>query len=75
MKKTDYLIWLGIAAAAGTAAGILSDRKKPAKSGLIGAAACIVASSVAAGVYHYVTEEKVPYYSASSPLYEKLDPV
>jgi hypothetical protein len=75
MKKTDYLILLGIAAAAGTAAGIFSDRKKPAKSGLIGATACILAGSVAAGVYHYVTAEKVPYYSASSSLYEEIDPV
>lgn len=75
MKKTDYLIWLGIAAAAGTAAGILSDREKPAKSGLLGATACILAGSVAAGIYHFVTEEKVPYYSASSSLYEEIDPV
>ena len=75
MKKTDYLILLGIAAAAGTAAGMLSDRKKPAKGGIIGATACILAGSVAAGVYHYVTEEKVPYYSTSSPLYEEIDPV
>ena len=75
MKKTDYLILLGIAAAAGTAAGMLSDRNKPAKGGLIGATACIVAGSVAAGVYHYVAGEKVPYYSASSPLYEEIEPV
>ena len=75
MKKTNYLIWLGIAAAAGTAAGILSDRKKPAKSGFIGATACILAGSVAAGVCHYVTAEKIPYYSASSALYEEIDPV
>lgn len=74
MKKTDYLILLGIAAAAGTAAGMLSDRKKPVKGGLIGATACIVAGSVAAGVYHYVTAEKVPYYSASSPLYGEIEP-
>lgn len=75
MKKTDYLIMLGVAAAAGTAAGILADRKKPAKGGLLGAMACVVAGSVAAGVFHYVTEEKVPYYSTSSPLYEDIDPV
>lgn len=75
MKKMDYLIWLGLAAAAGTAAGMLSDPKRPAKGGLIGATACVVAGSVAAGVYHYVTAEKVPYYSASSPLYEDIEPV
>ncbi|MBA4374323.1 MAG: hypothetical protein C0402_15840 [Thermodesulfovibrio sp.] len=75
MKKTDYLIWLGIAAAAGTAAGMLSDRRNPAQGGLIGAVASLVAGSITAGVYHYMTEEKVPYYSTSSPLYEEIDPV
>lgn len=75
MKKTDYLIWIGIAAAAGAAAGMLSDRKNPARGGLIGATACTAAGSVAAGVYHYVTENKIPYYSTASPLYEELDPV
>ncbi|MDA8084413.1 MAG: hypothetical protein M0024_12220 [Nitrospiraceae bacterium] len=75
MKKTDYLIWLGVAAAAGTALGALSDRKKPGRGGIIGAAAAVVAGSVAAGVYQYVTSEKVPYYSTSSELYEEIEPV
>ncbi|MBS1126843.1 MAG: hypothetical protein H6Q93_832 [Nitrospirae bacterium] len=73
MKKTDYLIWLGIAAAAGTTLGMLSERKNTAKGGLLGATAGIVAGSVAAGVYEYVTSrEKYPYYSEVSPLYNEI---
>ncbi len=72
MKKSDYLIWLGIAAAAGTALGMLVGRKNPSKGILLGATAGIVAGSVAAGVYQYITSgEKVPYYSKSSPLYDE----
>ena len=72
MKKSNYLIWLGIAAAAGTAIGVLSERKNAAKGGLLGATAGIVAGSVAAGVYEYITSrEKFPYYSEGSPLYEE----
>lgn len=74
MKKSNYLIWLGISAAAGTILGLLADRKQPAKGSLLGAAAGVVAGSVVAGVYQYVTAgEKVPYYSKSSPLYDELD--
>jgi hypothetical protein len=74
MKRSEYLIALGIAAAAGTALGLLSDRKDPSKGMLIGAAAGIVAGSVAAGVYEYVSSrEKIPFYSSSSPLYEEPD--
>jgi hypothetical protein len=74
MKKSHYLIWLGISAAAGTVLGLLADRKHPAKGSLFGAVAGVVAGSVVAGVYQYVTAgEKVPYYSKSSPLYDELD--
>ena len=74
MKKSHYLIWLGISAAAGTVLGMLADRKHPAKGSLLGAAAGVVAGSVVAGVYQYVSAgEKVPYYSKSSPLYDELD--
>lgn len=73
MKKSDYIIWLGVAMAAGTAMGMLSDRKHPAKGSLLGATAGMVAGSVAAGVYEYISSEKVPYYSSESPLYDDLD--
>ena len=74
MKKSNYLICLVISAAAGTALGMLADRKHPAKGSLFGAAAGVVAGSVVAGIYHYVTSvEKVPYYSKSSPLYDELN--
>jgi hypothetical protein len=76
MKRSDYLIWLGISAAAGTALGMLADRKHPAKGSLLGAAAGVVAGSVAAGIYQYVTSgEKIPYYSKSSPLYDEVSTV
>jgi len=72
MKKSNYLIWIGIAAAAGSAIGLLSERKNAAKGGLLGASAGIVAGAVAAGVYEYIaSKEKFPYYSEVSPLYEE----
>jgi hypothetical protein len=74
MKKSHYLIWLGISTATGTVLGMLADRKHPAKGSLFGAAAGVVAGSVVAGVYQYITAgEKVPYYSKSSPLYDELN--
>ncbi len=75
MNKTRYLIWLGVATAAGTALGILSDRRHPAKGSLLGATAGMVAGSVAAGVYEYISSEKVPYYSTESSLYDDIDAV
>ncbi len=75
MKGSRYIIMLGVAAAAGTALGLLSDRKRPAKGGLLGAAAGVAAGSVAAGVYEYITREEVPYYSNSSPLYEETETI
>ena len=72
MKRSDYLLWLCVSAAAGTAIGMLSERKHAAKAGLVGAAAGIVAGSVAAATYEYViSKEKLPYYSELSPLYDE----
>lgn len=73
MKKADYLILLGIAAAAGTTLGMLADRRHPAKGGLLGATAGVVAGSVAAGVYRYMEVNRIPYYSSASSLYDELD--
>ncbi|MBI5633926.1 MAG: hypothetical protein HZA15_10665 [Nitrospirae bacterium] len=75
MKTSQYLICLGITTAAGTALGILSDRRHPAKGSLLGATAGMVAGSVAAGVYEYISSEKVPYYSKESSLYDDIDAV
>jgi len=72
MKRSDYLIWLCVSAAAGTAIGMLSERKHAAKAGLMGATAGIIAGSVSAAAYEYVTsKEKFPYYSELSPLYDE----
>ncbi len=73
MKKATYLLLLGISAAAGTTLGMLADRRHPAKGGILGAASGIVAGSVAAGVFHYMETNKIPYYSSASSLYEDLD--
>lgn len=75
MKGSHYLIVLGVAAAVGTAVGLLSDRRNPAKGGLLGASAGLVSGSVAAGLYHYITGNAVPYYGARSPLYDDLDAI
>jgi hypothetical protein len=73
MNRSDYIIWIGMAAAAGTAIGLLAGRKHPAKSGLLGAAAGVITGSVAAGVYEYSTREEIPYYSSLSPLYDEAE--
>ncbi len=73
MKRSDYIIWIGMAAAAGAAVGSLAGRKHPAKSGLLGAAAGAIAGSLAAGVYEYATREEIPYYSSLSPLYDEAE--
>lgn len=73
MKKTDYLIWLGLAAAAGGAIGVFADRKNPARGGLLGAAAGAAAGVAAAGIREYAAREKVPYYTSLSPLYEEAE--
>ncbi len=73
MKKSDYLIWIGTAAAAGTAIGLLTGQKHPARGGLLGAAAGVIAGSVAAGFYEYATREEIPYYSTLSPQYEEAE--
>ena len=73
MKRSHYLIWLCASAAAGTAIGMLSQRKPTAKAGLMGASAGIVVGSVAAAAYECVTsKEKLPYYSETSPLYDEI---
>ena len=72
MKRSHFFIWLSVSAAAGTAIGMLSERKHAVKAGLMGAAAGIVAGSAAAAAYEYITsKEKFPYYSELSPLYDE----
>ncbi|MDA8433038.1 MAG: hypothetical protein M0Z60_08750 [Nitrospiraceae bacterium] len=73
MKKTDYLIWLGLAAAAGGVIGVLADREKPARGGLLGAAAGAATGLAAAGIREYTAREEIPYYTSLSPLYEEAE--
>ncbi len=73
MSRTDYLIWLGLAAAAGGAVGLLAGREKSVKGGLLCAAAGLAAGAVAAGIYEYANREEIPFYTSLSPLYEEAD--
>jgi len=74
MKNSRYLLWLGVATAAGTAAGMLADRREPARGGLLGGAAGMIAASVVTGFRECVSSRKsVPFYSSSSPLYDDTD--
>lgn len=73
MKRSEYMLWLGVAAAAGSALGLVSDRKAPGQGALLGAAAGLAAGSVAAGFYHYVTRDAIPFYTHESLFYEDPD--
>lgn len=73
MKREEYIVWMGLAAAAGTAIGMLAERKNPAKGGFLGAAAGLLACSVAAGICEYTSRDEVPFYSSLSPLYEEAE--
>ncbi len=73
MSRTDYLIWLGLAAAAGGAIGLFAGKEKPVKGGILCAAAGIAAGVVAAGIYEYANREVIPFYTSLSPLYEEAD--
>lgn len=78
MNKSKYLITLGTAAAAGAAAGILSNRKKPGLGGLFGAVAGITAAAIAAAAYERMKEQDddgVDYYTETSPLYQDFDDI
>jgi hypothetical protein len=76
MKKSNYMIWLAITTAAGTAAGILSNQRHPEKGGLIGAVMGAFAGTVAAELYKCITEEDgISYYTKSSPLYENFNDI
>ena len=76
MKKNDYLIWLGITAAAGTITGMISNVKNPGKGGFIGAVAGVIAGSVAIEVYERMTDDDgIIYYTKSSPMYENPDDI
>ncbi|MFZ5908364.1 MAG: hypothetical protein ACOYVJ_13355 [Nitrospirota bacterium] len=73
MKRSNFLLWIGISVAAGAVLGIVADRKDPMKGGLIGTAAGMVTGSVAAASYQFVvSREKIPYYSKSSPFYDEF---
>ena len=76
MKKNDYLIWLGISAAAGTVVGTVLNEKNPKKGGLIGALAGVITGSVAIEVYERMTDDDgIIYYTKSSPQYENPDAI
>ena len=76
MEKKDYLIWLGISAAAGTVIGAALNEANPKKGALIGVLAGAVTGSVAIEVYERLTEEDgIIYYTKSSPQYENPEDI
>jgi hypothetical protein len=78
MNKSNYLIALGISAAAGALAGILSSRKNPGLGGLFGAAAGAAVGVVTVSACKRLREKAddgVDYYSEISPLYQDFDDI
>jgi len=74
MKKNDYLIWLGISAAAGAVFGTVLSEANPKKGGLLGALAGVLTGSAALEVYERMTDDDgIIYYTKSSPQYEDPD--
>jgi hypothetical protein len=73
IDRSDYLIWIGVAAAAGAVIGLLAEREHPVQGGLLGAAAGILAGSAAAGVCEHIKRNEIPYYSSLSPLYDEAE--
>jgi hypothetical protein len=61
-----------VAAAAGAAAGVLSDRRKPVRWGLLGAIAGAGIGAAGVVVHERITDH-VPLYSSSSDLYDESD--
>lgn len=73
MKKLDLLICLGIPAVAGAMLGLIANKKHPVKGSLLGATTGMLAGSGVFAAYNLIkTEDNVPYYSKSSPLYDDL---
>ncbi len=73
MKKLSLIACLGIPAVAGAMFGLLANKKHPVKGSLLGATTGILAGSAAVAAYNLIeTEDKVPYYSKSSPLYNDV---
>ncbi|NWF98921.1 MAG: hypothetical protein HXY52_08330 [Nitrospirae bacterium] len=73
MKKLVLFACLGIPAVAGAMLGLIANKKHPVKGSLLGATTGVLAGSAVVAAYNLIeTENKVPYYSKSSPLYEDI---
>ncbi len=78
MQESKLLLLLGISAAVGSVAGMLSNRKKPELGALLGAAAGAAAGTLGAMIYNSVGQlsgDGVDYYSKTSPLYQGFDDI
>jgi hypothetical protein len=78
MKESKYLLLLGISAATGAAAGILSNRRKPELAGLFGAVAGVAFAALVTFACKGLKEQmdnEIDYYSETSPLYQGFDDV
>lgn len=73
MKKLGFLACLGIPAVVGAMLGLFANKKHPVKGSLLGATTGVLAGSAIVAACSLVeTEEKVPYYSKSSLLYDDI---
>jgi stage V sporulation protein SpoVS len=78
MQESKYLLLVGLSAAAGSVAGILSNRKNPEIGALFGAAAGAATGAIAAALYNHaknLADDGVDYYSETSPLYQGFDDI
>lgn len=78
MGKISSILWLGTFTAAGSAIGLMANRRKPACGGLIGAAAGVVAGSVFNMLHENSGPDddgRIKYYSKSLPSYGDPDEV
>ena len=71
MKKTESLVSLAVATAAGAAVGLLSSQKRPLQSGLLGAIAGTLAGLAFTEIYKFLSVDyKAGFYTKSSKLYD-----
>lgn len=70
-RRRNFLLWILVGAAAGTAAGMLSSPRRPGQAGLVGGAAGILVGTAVAAIHQRVIDanDGIGFYSNSSPLY------
>ncbi|TAN40674.1 MAG: hypothetical protein EPN22_17080 [Nitrospirae bacterium] len=75
MNGKNCILIMAIGSAIGGIAGMLAKPKKPKEGVFLGMAAGTLACAVGAGTYALISKDndKIGYYSKSSPLYDDPD--